>query len=74
MGIGKTVMPYTSGFQSADIGRTYCGGLKTLVQALLLYSLKTNTNAFENAEIGTAYANTFKSVDIGCIHISINTL
>ena len=30
-GIGYGHMPYTSGSQSAGIGRTYCGGLKTLV-------------------------------------------
>ena len=74
MGISKTVMPYTGGSQSASIGRPYCGCLKTLVYALLIYLLKTYISAFENARIGTAYASAFKSVGIGCIHIFVNTI
>ena len=57
-------MPYTGGSQSASIGRSYCGCLKTLVYALLIYLLKTYTSAFENVGIGTAYASAFKSVGI----------
>ena len=74
MGISKTVMPYTGGSQSASIGRSYGGCLKTLVYALLIYLLKTYTSVFENAGIGTAYASAFKSVGIGCIHIFVNTI
>ena len=74
MGIGKAVMPYTSGSQSASIGRTFFGGLKALVLALLLYPLKTYTSDFENTGIGIAYASAFKSAGIGCIHIFVNTI
>ena len=72
-GIRYGHMPYTSAFESVEIGIAYASTFKS-PGAFKFYSFKTYSSTFESTGICSTYSSAFKSVGIGYIHISVKAI